>query len=306
MLVFCTACSEKIDYDASGNFEADEVIVSAQQSGQLLAFNLQEGDTLSAGEAVGQIDVILPELQKKQTEAAMAALKKKTSDPNPQVAVINRQLAVQQTRLEYLQRERVRTENLVKADAATQKQLDDLIASMEQLQKEIAATRQQIDLYRSTSSTQNRGILSESGPLEVTAAQFGEQIRRGTIINPIRGVVLTRYALKGEMAAIGKPLYRIANTDTLTLRAYMTGDKLAAIKTGQQVTVRIDQGEKDYKTYPGKMIWIASKAEFTPKTIQTRNERANLVYAIKVLVRNDGYLKIGMYGEVLLDQHQKP
>ncbi|MEO6685997.1 MAG: HlyD family efflux transporter periplasmic adaptor subunit, partial [Dyadobacter sp.] len=113
------------------------------------------------------------------------------------------------------------------------------------------------------------------------------------------GLVLTRYALKGEMTAIGKPLYKIANVDTLTLKAYITGDKLAQIKTGQTVKVRIDQGEKDYKPYTGQLYWISSKAEFTPKTIQTKNERANLVYAIKVRVRNDGFLKIGMYGEVI-------
>lgn len=292
-------CETKDDYDASGNFEADEVIVSAQQNGQLLSFSVQEGAALKAGDNVGQIDVKIPELQKQQAEATIAALKQKTGSPKDQTEVATKQLAVQESQLAQQMHERKRTENLVKADAATQKQLDDIDASIDQMQKQINVTRQQIKLYNYNSATQNRGILSEQSPLAVTAKQYQEQINRGQIINPLTGLVLTRYALRGEVAAIGKPLYKIANVDTLTLKAYITGDKLAQIKNGQAVKVRIDQGEKDYKTYNGQIYWISSKAEFTPKTIQTKNERANLVYAIKVRVKNDGFLKIGMYGEVV-------
>ncbi|GAA4315683.1 HlyD family secretion protein [Compostibacter hankyongensis] len=300
LLAFLLAsCSHKNDYDASGNFEADEVIVSAQQNGELLSFPIQEGDRLKAGEAVGQIDVTLSRLGKEQVEASITALRQKTSNAAPQTELVRRQLAVQQARLEQQQRERSRTANLVKADAATQKQLDDIDAAIEQLQKEMNATRQQIRLGESNTATQNRGILSERSPLEVTARQYQEQIDRGQIINPISGVVLTKYALRGEVTAIGKPLYKIADTDTLSLKAYVTGDALTQIKTGQPVTVRIDQGKKAYKNYSGIITWISSKSEFTPKTIQTKSERANLVYAIKVRVKNDGYLKIGMYGEVL-------
>ncbi|WP_028296059.1 HlyD family secretion protein [Olivibacter sitiensis] len=294
-----SACSTKIDYNASGSFEADEVIVSAQQSGELLRFALNEGDVLKAGDTLGQIDVTIPSLQKQQAEATIAALREKTNTSDAQVAVVRKQLAVQQALLAQQQRERFRTENLVKADAATSKQLDDADAGIEQLEKEIVATKEQINLYESNTETYNRGVLSERTPLEVTAKQFQEQMDRGRIINPVNGTVLSKYAFKGEMATMGKPLYKIANTDTLSLRAYTTGDELSSIKLGQQVTVRIDQGDKAYKNYTGTIAWISDKAEFTPKTIQTKKERANLVYAIKVRVKNDGYLKIGMYGEVL-------
>lgn len=300
-LLLC-ACSHQTDYDASGNFEADEVIVSAQQNGELLSFTVNEGDQLPAGQVVGQIDVTIPSLQKQQTEATIASLQQKTNNPAAQTELIRRQLAVQEAELEHQQRERTRTENLVKADAATQKQLDDINAAITQLQRQIAATRQQIALNNSNTSTQNRSILSERAPLEVTAQQYQEQIRRGQIVNPIAGIVLTRYALKGEITAIGKPLYKIANIDTLSLKAYVTGDKLSKVKTGQQVTVRIDQDKKTFKNYTGTITWISGKSEFTPKTIQTKDERANLVYAMKVKVKNDGYLKIGMYGEVVLSQ----
>ena len=224
-----------------------------------------------------------------------------TVAPNNQAELVRRQLDVQKSQLEQQIRERNRTENLVKADAATRKQLDDINASIDQLQKQIAVTEQQLKLNTYNTNTQNRSILSEKAPMEKAAAQLQEQINKGQIINPINGVVLTNYALQGEMQTIGKPLYKIANTDTLDLRAYITGTQLPQIKTGQQVTVRIDDGKKGYKEYKGTITWISDKSEFSPKTIQTKDERANLVYAIKVNVKNDGYLKIGMYGEVLFN-----
>lgn len=294
------SCGNKDDYDASGHFEADEVIVSAQQSGEILSFNVHEGDLLKAGAMVGQIDVTLSRLQKQQIEASIAALRQKTSSPEEQTELIRKELAVQQAELEHQRRERKRTASLVKADAATAKQLDDIDALVEKLERQITATKQRIALSKSTTATQNRGILSEQAPLEARVRQVQEQIARGQIVNPISGIVLTKYALKGELTTAGQPLYKIADTDTLNLKAYVTGDRLAEIKPGQRVTVRIDQGEKEYKTYPGIITWISSKSEFTPKTIQTKNERANLVYAFKVRVKNDGYLKIGMYGEVIL------
>jgi HlyD family secretion protein len=298
-IILQSSCSNKNEFDASGNFEADEVIVSAQQNGQLLSFPIQEGMQLKAGTKVGQIDVTVPELQKQQTEATIVALKSKTSNPADQTELVKKQLIVQEAQLAQQYREQKRTQNLVKADAATQKQLDDINAAIDQLQKQISVTRVQIRLNTYNTNTQNRGILSEKAPLEKTVAQFQEQVNKGQVINPIKGVVLTKYALQGEMETTGKPLYKIANTDTLTLRAYVTGAQLPQIKTDQQVQVRIDQGEKNYKTYKGKISWISDESEFTPKTIQTKDERANLVYAIKVRVKNDGYLKIGMYAEVL-------
>jgi HlyD family secretion protein len=305
-VMLMNACGNgKLDYDASGNFEADEVIVSAQQTGLLLDFSIQEGDKLTAGQTVGQIDVAIPTLQKEQVQASINALKDKTHDPIPQTELVKRQLAVQEAQLEQQYRERKRTENLVKSDAATQKQLDDINALIEQLERQLSVTRQQIRLNDSNTSTQNRTILSEKAPLEKSLAQYAEQINKGQVINPINGVVLTRYALKGEFATTGKALYKIANIDTLYLKAYITGDKLPGIKLGQTVQARIDQGEKNYKTYTGDITWISDKSEFTPKTIQTKNERANLVYAIKVRVKNDGYLKIGMYGEMLINTDKK-
>ena len=296
--------SNRNAFDASGNFEADEVLVSAQQSGQLIAYSVKEGDRLQEGTVVGQIDVQIPTLQKEQVQASISVLKEKTTSADDQVAVAKKQLSVQQAQLDHLYLERKRTAQLVQSDAAPRKQLDDLDAQVDQLQKQMAVTREQIDLYRSNTATQNRNILSEKAPLEKTVQQFQAQINKGQVISPITGIVLTNYALKGEMAVMGKPLFKIANTDTLTLRAYITGEQLPLIKTGQPVQVRIDQGDKKYRSYPGTITWISDKSEFTPKTIQTKNERANLVYALKVRVKNDGYLKIGMYGEVLFNQHK--
>lgn len=293
------ACTQKNNFDASGNFEADEVIVSAQQNGLLLSYYVKEGNQLKSGDNVGQIDVKITELQKQETEASIAALTEKTVAPNNQTELVRRQLEVQRAQLEQQIWERNRTENLVKADAATRKQLDDINASIDQLRKQIAVTEQQIKLNVYNTGTQNRSILSEKAPMEKAAAQLQEQIDKGRIINPISGTVLTNYALQGEMQVVGKPLYKIANTDTLDLKAYVTGAQLPQIKVAQQVTVRIDDGKEDYREYPGTIVWISDKSEFSPKTIQTKDERANLVYAMKVRVKNDGYLKIGMYGEVL-------
>lgn len=292
-------CRKQNKYDASGNFEANEVIVSAQQNGVLLSYSVEEGSQLKKGEKVGQIDMRTTELQKEQVEASINALSQKTINPDNQSELVKRQLSVQEAQLEQQLRERTRTQNLVKADAATQKQLDDINAAIDQLKKQIAVTKQQLTLNTYNTNTQNRSILSEKAPLEKSIAQYQEQLNKAQIINPVDGMVLANYALEGELQVTGKPIYKIANTDTLNLRAYITGTQLPQIKTGQQVKVRIDQGEDKYKEYSGIITWISNKSEFSPKTIQTKEERANLVYAIKVKVKNDGYLKIGMYGEVL-------
>jgi HlyD family secretion protein len=305
LLVTITSCNNsKNDYDASGNFEADEVIVSAEQNGVLLSFTINEGDKLNEGTTIGQIDVTIPALQEQQAQATIRSLQHKTSSAAAQNDLVKRQLVVMEAQLEQQLKEKTRTENLVKADAATRKQLDDITALIDQLQKQIAVTQQQLKVNSSNTNTQNNSILSEKSPLEKTVAQYQEQVKRGQVVNPVTGIVLTKYALKGEMAMIGKPLYKIANIDTLTLKAYVTGDNLSQIKIGQQVNVRIDQGRKEYKNYAGIIYWVSPKSEFTPKTIQTKDERANLVYAIKVRVKNDGVLKIGMYGEVIWNQYK--
>ena len=293
------ACNNKHQFDASGNFEADEVIVSAQQTGQLIDYDVEEGKTLTEGQKVGQINVALLKIQKEQVEATIASLKEKTQNPADQVALIRSQLEVQRAQLAQQERELTRTQNLVRGGAATQKQLDDLSALIDQLRKQIAVTENQLKVSLTNINTQNRNVLSQEAPLQKNAEAVQEQINQGDIINPIAGTVLTNYALKGEMQTFGKPLYKIANTDVLTLKAYITGDQLSQIKLGQQVTVRTDAGKGEYRTYQGEIIWISQESEFTPKTIQTKSERANLVYAIKIKVKNDGFLKIGMYGEVL-------
>jgi HlyD family secretion protein len=298
-VLLLAACNgHKLVTDASGVFESDEVIVSAEQNGKILSFPIREGDTLAAGAVVGQIDMSNTILQKQQVEASIAALREKATNPRPQIELVQRQLAVQESQLAQQLREKTRTENLLKADAATQKQLDDINASIDQLQKQIAVSKQQIALDNSNIATQNRTIFSEKAPLEKSAAQIQDNINKGKIVNPIRGTVLVKYALQGEMTTVGKALYKIANIDTLTLRAYITGAQLTQVKLGQAVKVYSDEGKEQYREYPGVVYWISDKSEFTPKTIQTRDERANLVYAVKIRVKNDGYLKLGMYGEV--------
>ena len=293
------ACNHKNNFDASGNFIADEVIVSAQQNGQLISYNVQEGQTLTEGQKVGQINTEVLQLQKQQVEATIATLKNKTLNPDDQAALIRSQYEVQKAQLEQQQHELSRVKQLVAGGAATQKQLDDLTATVSQLQKQLAVTQNQLKASLTNINTQNNSILSQEVPLQKNAEAVQAQINQGEIINPTTGTVLVNYALKGEMQTYGKPLYKIANTDTLTLKAYITGNQLPQVKLGQQVTVHTDAAEGGQHTYKGEITYIASKAEFTPKTIQTKDERANLVYAIKVKVKNDGYIKIGMYGEVL-------
>jgi len=301
LVISITSCNNnKPDFDASGSFEADEVIVSAQQTGQILSLNIKEGQQLDANEVIGKIDVTGLQLQKEQTEARINALQEKLNTAAPQTEVVERQMSVLQSQINYLQKEKQRTENLVRADAATQKQLDDITARLVEAQRQLAVYQQQIALNKSNVNTQNRSVLSEREPLQKSVAQIQDQINKGNIINPHKGIVLTQYAFAGEVTSVGKALYRIANTDTITLRAYVTGTQLPAIKPGQQVQVKSDDGKGNYKSYGGTIYWISDKAEFTPKTIQTKDERQNLVYAIKVSVPNDGYLKIGMYGELNL------
>ena len=292
------ACNHKNNYDASGNFTADEVIVAAQQTGQLIAYDVQEGKTLTEYQKVGQINVEVLKLQKEQVEATIASLKDKTINPDPQVALIQSQYEVQKAQLQHQQRELNRVQQLLAGGAATQKQLDDLTALVDQLRKQLTVTQNQLKVSLTNINSQNRNILSQEAPLQKNAQAVQAQINQGQIINPIAGTVLVNYALKGEMQTFGKPLYKIANTHILTLKAYITGNQLAQIKLGQAVTVHTDAGKGQYRTYQGNITHIADKAEFTPKTIQTQSERANLVYAIKIKVKNDGYLKIGMYAEV--------
>lgn len=298
-LLLLAACSNNGQtFDATGTFEADEVIVSSEIAGKILNMNLEEGDLLAKDSIVASIDAGNLALQKAQVEASITALNEKTNDVNPQLQLLREQLAVQQSQMATFEKEKLRFTALVKADAATPKQLDDIIAQIDVLQKQMAVTKQQMKVQETNTATSNRSILSEQNPLAKRADIIADQIDRSKVINPITGTVLTKYAHAGEVIGAGKGLYKIADVSSLLLRAYVSGDQLSQIKLGQPVEVFVDKGKKEYKTYRGKITWIADKAEFTPKTIQTKDERANLVYAVKILVANDGYLKIGQYGEV--------
>ncbi|MFZ1530137.1 MAG: HlyD family efflux transporter periplasmic adaptor subunit [Ferruginibacter sp.] len=286
------------EFDAQGTFEADEVIVSSELPGKITRFTVSEGDSIAAGTVVGQVDALGIALQKEQVEASIGALSQKTADAGPQVQLLQNQLQVQQTQLKNLEQEKKRVQKLLAQDAATGKQLDDINYQAETVRKQMLVTQQQVAVLQNNISTQNRSILSESKPLQKRAAQLADQMNRANIINPITGTVLTKYAEPGEMATAGKALYKIADLSTVNLRAYITGAQIPLIKIGQPVKVYIDNGKGGYIIYPGNISWVSDKAEFTPKTIQTKDERANLVYAIKVKVKNDGLLKIGMYGEL--------
>ena len=296
VLISCNGKNGK--YDASGTFEADEVVVSTLATGRILSLNFDEGAVLAKDSIVGQIDPTGLALQKEEVEATIQSLGQQTANVEPQVQMLEDQLTVQQSQLTNLQHEKTRIQNLLKQDAATGKQLDDINAQIDVVTKQMSVTRQQINVQKSSIGTQNRGILSQGKPLEKKAAQIEDMLNKTNVKNPINGTVITKYAEEGENASAGKALYKIADLSTMTLRAYITGTQLSQVKLGQQVKVLVDDGADKYKELPGDITWISDKAEFTPKTIQTKDERANLVYAMKVKVKNDGYLKIGMYGEV--------
>nr|WP_295928075.1 HlyD family efflux transporter periplasmic adaptor subunit [uncultured Dyadobacter sp.] len=295
------ACKGKENpYDASGTFEAVETIVSAEATGRIMQLNLDEGQVLKAGQTVGYIDSLQLFLKKKQLEAQIRATGSRVPDIVAQTNVYKQQIAVSQVRLDNLLHEQKRIQNLLKADAATPKQLDDINAQVEELQKQLDVIRKQDAAQTSVLKTQTSGLRSDALPLYVQIEQISDQLAKSRIVNEVNGTVLTKYAEANEVASAGKPLYKIADLSTLILRAYVTGDQLPGIRLGQPVKVLVDDAGGKYRQLPGAIEWISGKSEFTPKTIQTKDERANLVYAVKIRVKNDGLLKIGMYGEVVL------
>ena len=269
-------------HDASGTFEATEIIVSSEVGGKILELNIGEGDTVEGGAVVGQIDTIQLFLKKRQLLATVRALEARRPELRKQIAAIEEQISVQM-------REKERVERLLKADAATGKQLDDINSSISILKK-------QLEAQRSSLTNTSGGITEDAAALMIQAEQLNDQLQRSRITSPINGTILAKYAEAGEVTAPGKPLFKVANMNDIQLKAYITSDLLTRIKLGESVKVFSDFGENESREYEGKVIWISDKAEFTPKTIQTRSERANLVYAVKIAVKNDGYLKIGMYG----------
>ena len=281
-LISCGA--SKDEYDASGTFESTEVIVSAEGSGKILSFDVQEGQILTANQVVGSIDSLQLYLRKKQLMTSEKSMQVRRPDVKKQIAAIEQQIATAKT-------ERRRVENLLKANAANQKQLVDINAQISLLEK-------QLDAQKTTLVTTNQGITDDTEGIRLQVAQIEDQLTKCRIISPINGTVLIKYAEMGEVAAPGKALFKIADTNNMILRAYVTNDQLSTLKIGQKVKVFCDSEKKEMKEYEGTLAWISQKSEFTPKTIQTKDERANLVYAIKVNVKNDGLLKIGMYGNV--------
>jgi len=277
-----TSCGNKYPQaDGYGNFEADETVVSAESAGKILFLDVDEGSVLDKGKLVAIIDTGDLQLRKEQLIAQKKAVESKAAN-------VTAQIEVQKQQKNNLLTDKVRTENLFKEGAATAKQLDDINGAVALVEKQILSTE-----------TQMVNISNEINVIEKQIAQLEENINKCSIVNPVKGTVLEKYAEVFELTAPGKSLYKIAVLDYLYLRAYISGAQLAQVKLGQKVQVNIDAGENTMRQLEGEISWIASVAEFTPKIIQTREERINLVYAIKIKTPNDGSLKIGMPGEVV-------
>lgn len=286
-LLFTACRNGNGTYDASGIFETTEVMVSAKGAGEIMQFDIQEGQNVEASIQVGYIDTTQLYLKKVQLIANMQVIGSRYYNVSKQIASIEQQIATQKA-------EQKRYENLVKSNAANQKQVDDINAQIALLEKQLAAQTETLE-------NSNKSVTGESLGLEAQIAQIEDQIKKSIIVSPINGTILSKYAEQGELATQGRTLFKVADIDHLNLRVYITADQLTSLKIGQQVKVYADQGKSDRKEYPGTITWISDKAEFTPKTIQTRDERANLVYAVKVAVTNDGLIKKGMYGEIKIN-----
>ncbi len=285
LLALFSACGNGTPkYDATGTFETTEVLVSAEASGKLLYFNIEEGTVLKAGQEVGVVDTVQLYLKKLQLEANIKSVEEQRPDILKQVAATKEQITA-------AERERNRVANLLKVGAANQKQLDDADDQLEVLRKQLVA-------QNSTLSNSHQSLTWQSSSVGIQVAQVEDQLKKCYITSPITGTVLAKYAEAGELTAVGTPLFKIADTQQMYLRAYITSEQLSQVKLGQKVTVFSDYGTDEHKQYPGVVTWISDTSEFTPKTILTKNERANLVYAVKIAVKNEGYLKIGMYGGV--------
>lgn len=265
-----------------GNFEATEITISAENNGKLMQFSLEEGDILQKEQFIGYIDTIQLALKREQLQVSKAVISSKSKGVLSQISVLNSKLKTANTN-------KTRAENLIKDNAGTQKQLDDVSGEIDVIRNQIRSVE-----------IQNAPVVNELKSIDVQLKQIDDQIEKSKIINPTKGTVLTKYAEPNEITAFGKPLYKIADLTTMQLRVYISETQLANIKIGQEVIVKIDDADT-MKSYKGTISWIASEAEFTPKIIQTKEERVALVYAVKVDVQNDGSLKIGMPAELWLN-----
>jgi HlyD family secretion protein len=284
MMVLVTSCKEERQFDATGSFEADEYIISAEGMGTIKMLQIEEGKTIQENEIIGYIDTIQLHLKREQIDAQIKAVLSR----KPNIAV---QIASLEEQLNGVKKEQQRFTRLVQNEAATPKQLDDINTQYQVLKK-------QLDALYSSLEINAEGLSNESVPLRIQKEQLDDQINKCIIVNPIKGTILSQYVKVNEIATTGKPLYKIADLSNIILRVYISGDQLSKVKLNQKVKVFTDAGDGKFKETEGTITWISDKSEFTPKTIQTKNERANLVYAIKVKVVNDGSYKIGMYGEI--------
>ena len=275
------------EYDATGVFETTEVIVSAQGTGEIMRFDIDEGKTVDAEVELGYIDTVQLSLKKQELLANLEATDSRRYDVARQIASLREEIATQK-------REQQRYQNLVQAKAANQKQLDDINARLATLEKQLAAQTETLE-------NGNRTVSGQVRMLEAQLAQVEDQIGKCLISSPINGTILSKYAEAGELASQGRALFKVGDIVNMYLRAYITADQLTELKIGQSVRVFADEGESGRREYAGTVSWISDKAEFTPKTIQTRDERANLVYAVKIQIQNDGFVKRGMYGEIKID-----
>ena len=285
LLVSSCGSSDK-EFDATGIFEATEVTVSAEATGRLMTFDVTEGSRVNADRQVGLIDTVQLQLKAEQVGATRESFANQRPNVQAQVAATRQQLVKAQL-------ERTRTAALLKDGAATRKQMDDADNAVRVLKSQLEA---QVSMLNNST----RSLNSQMSGADIQRYQVLDQLKKCHITSPITGTVLEKYAERGEFAVIGKPLFKVADVDQMYLRAYITSAQLAKVKVGQRVKVFSDYGTDTRKSYDGTVIWISSRAEFTPKTILTDDERADLVYAVKIAVKNDGYIKIGMYGEVKL------
>lgn len=285
-LLLLAGCGKKQDFDATGTFEATEITVSAETSGKVLALSVEEGQAVKAGDCLGVIDTMQLYLQRGQLLQQQRALLQGKPNAGKQVSSLREQIEKQE-------REVARVERLLDGDVATQKQLDDA-------QTQLNVLRNQLDATLSTLGTSNASIDGNAAAMEWQIKQIDNTLLHSRITSPIDGTVLVKYVEQGEMAGAGRPIMKVADLNNMYLRAYFTSDQLSNVKVGQKVTVVADFGGDEQYEYQGTVSWISAESEFTPKGIQTRNSRANLVYATKIAVKNDGKLKIGLYGEVKL------
>lgn len=286
--VLCSSCSGKTEFDACGNFEADEILVSSQGTGQLMWSDIQEGMTVTAGNTLGIIDTVQLYLQKTQLESQLKSVMSSRPDVESQVASLRSQIA-------NLKSEKSRLERLVAKGAAPTKQVDDIKA-------QIVILESQLDAQLSALSKNTSAVEFNANAISAQIDMIEDKISKCHIVSPVNGTVIAKYIHAGELVGMGTPIMKVADLENMFLRAYFTSDQLGSIVLGDKVTVTADFGGEQQFQYEGKIVWISSESEFTPKSIQTRNTRANLVYAVKIAIRNDGRLKIGTYGEVNINK----